>query len=100
MPFTPAMAWSLSWPSHRSVDVEIATDDERSRVATRQVGKQLVEGQAVVVVEDQELWLGFACEVGQLRRARVVFRGEALKVVRPCGAPGRRLSLVDQHVTA
>ena len=49
------------------------------------------------MIDDKQLWLGFAREISQLGSGRVVLRGEAPKSIRPCGEPRGRVDLVDQR---
>ena len=52
------------------------------------------------MIEDEQPWLGFSCEIGQLGGGRVVFGRKLLKPLGPRRQPRRRVRFVNQHIAA
>src|SRR5258706_13981712 len=92
-----------------SVDVQVPTNDDMSRVSRGHFGQQLFGRRSAGVdrgsqgnrrvIENQQAWLGFACQLGQLLGRRMVLRRVGLEVG-PFRQPRQGLDFVNQDVAA
>src|SRR5437870_10126803 len=83
-----------------SVDIEVSTDSEVSRITGEHIVEQLFARQSRIVIEDEQLWLCLPRKLSKLRCRCVILGGKLLEGPRPRRQPRWCVHFVNQHVAA